>query len=66
MKTNQKLTPKYWVVHDLTTDDVIVGTLSKALDDASIKMDTLYGSDEWKDNPKYEIILISIEEVVND
>lgn len=31
MKPNQKLTPKYWVVHDKKTDDVFIGTVAKSM-----------------------------------
>lgn len=34
MNTKQKLTPKYWVVHDTATHDVFINTASKAHDDA--------------------------------
>ena len=29
MKPNQKLPPKYWVVHDKKSDDVFINTASK-------------------------------------
>jgi hypothetical protein len=29
MQTNQKLSPKYWVVHDKTTTDVFIKTAHK-------------------------------------
>lgn len=29
MKNSQNLTPKYWMVHDVTTDDVFIDTASK-------------------------------------
>ena len=29
MKADQKLNPKYWVVHDKTTDDVFIDTAHK-------------------------------------
>lgn len=29
MKDNQTLSPKYWVVHDKTSDDVFINTASK-------------------------------------
>lgn len=31
MNTKQKLTPKYWVVHDTTTDDVFIDTACKSI-----------------------------------
>jgi hypothetical protein len=31
MNTEQKLTPKYWVVHDTVTDDVFIDTARKGV-----------------------------------
>jgi len=37
MDKQQKLTPKYWIAHDNTTDDVIIGTAAKMLSDCQMK-----------------------------
>ena len=29
MKPDQKFSPKYWVVHDTTSDDILISTLDK-------------------------------------
>lgn len=34
MNQEQKLTPKYWIVHDATTDDVFLETAHKSRDKA--------------------------------
>lgn len=37
MKATQRLTPKYWVVHDSYTDDVFIQTASKSISGATNK-----------------------------
>lgn len=37
MNKQQKLTPKYWIAHDNTSDDVIIGTAAKTLSDCQMK-----------------------------
>lgn len=43
MKKDQEFTPKYWIVHDTTTDDVFLHTASKSMDRSIQKHDDLYG-----------------------
>jgi hypothetical protein len=34
MNNKQKLYPKYWVAHDVRTDDVFISTASKSLENS--------------------------------
>lgn len=36
MKQDQKFTPKYWIAHDKTTDDVLIKTAGKSLDECKL------------------------------
>lgn len=75
MKPNQKLSPKYWVVHDNKSDDVFINTaskykqyaLGKFIDDNSWDRWSTYLEDndllEMFDNDEdLEVILIEIKE----
>lgn len=42
MNTNQKYTPKYWVVHNPKTEDVYIDTLDKSLTGSCDKFLELY------------------------
>ncbi len=63
MKAKQKYTPKYWVGHDKSTDDVFVETANKAKSDTAMNMAQLLGSD-WQLDEDLEIILIEVKMVV--
>jgi hypothetical protein len=67
MKSNQKFSPKYWVVHDVSTDDVFIDTASKSLAEAEHKYITKYlrpdRSLDYYDNDNLKCILIKIKEV---
>lgn len=60
MNKVQKFTPKYWVGHDNTTDDVFIETASKSRSNAVKKMEHLIGFTEFRTNDKYETILIEV------
>jgi len=51
MKTTQKLTPKYWVVHDKTTDDVFIDTARKGLAEAIDAFMDKHSYDRWGIHP---------------
>lgn len=63
MKADQKYTPKYWVVHDKTTDDVFLETMNKTRSDAIETFADIYGVEEWTHNGNTEVILIEINMV---
>ena len=45
MKANQKYTPKYWVCHRPSEDDIIIETLSKSKKDSEEKMISMIGEE---------------------
>ena len=49
MNTQQEYTPKYWVGHIKTEDDVILDTASKSRHEACRKMEEIYGDDWFMD-----------------
>lgn len=69
MKIDQKFTPKYWVVHDPKTDDIIPETMSKSAKGAEAKYAMcLFGESPLKEvfdnhpsNEGYEISLVEIK-----
>lgn len=76
MKPNQKLSPKYWVVHDKKSDDVFINTASKNkrnavdifVDDNSWDRWQVYLKDEdllemFYNDKDLEVILIEVKEV---
>ena len=76
MKPNQKLPPKYWVVHDKKSDDVFINTASKNkrnavdifVDDNSWDRWQVYLKDEdllemFYNDKDLEVILIEVKEV---
>lgn len=76
MKPNQKLSPKYWVVHDNKSDDVFINTASKNkrnavdifVDDNSWDRWQVYLKDEdllemFYNDKDLEVILIEVKEV---
>lgn len=76
MKPDQKLSPKYWVVHDKKSDDVFINTASKNkrnavdifVDDNSWDRWQVYLKDEdllemFYNDKDLEVILIEVKEV---
>jgi len=70
MKQNQKLSPKYWVIHDKTSDDILFWTASKSYQGAveMWEMEQFEGLHHigWfheEGNEYLECILIEIKEV---
>ena len=77
MKTDQKYSPKYWVVHDKTTEDVLLHTARKSSEDSikalvdskykGVDIDIVTALDQiYDENSNLECILIEIKEVCND
>jgi hypothetical protein len=64
MKPNQEFTPKYWVLHNKETDDVLISTASKSFDgckqNARCNEPTAYEK-YYHDDERYEIVLISVD-----
>lgn len=60
MKADQKFTPKYWVGHNKTTDDIIPSTLAKSLSTTEMLMENEFGDEYWE-NENYETILVEIK-----
>lgn len=76
MKPNQKLSPKYWVVHDKKSDDVFINTASKNkrnavdifLDDDAWDRWAAYLEDDallemFHNDKDLEVILIEVKEM---
>lgn len=63
MKQDQKYTPKYQVVHDTTTEDVLLWTAEKSLqgavDEYNLNMEVSFEEEE-----NLEVVLVSLEMVV--
>ncbi len=62
MNSEQKYTPKYWVGHSLSTDDVFMVTASKHKDYSCKLMEKLFGED-WFVDENFDVILIEIKQV---
>ncbi len=60
MNSNQKLSPKYWVIHDKTTDDVFLHTARKSMQDSVEYFYSYCGGTIGGD---LDCILIEIKEV---
>jgi hypothetical protein len=72
MKDTQKLSPKYWVVHDTTTDDVFIDTAKKGKENSIDAFIYHYGfktfgilkdydaREAFDNQTRYECILIEI------
>jgi hypothetical protein len=66
MQKDQKFTPKYWVFHDLDTDDIFAITMSKSLEGskalAKIHKNSAY--EEWMEygegNYKFAVVEIRL------
>jgi len=59
MKCKQEYTPKYWVIHDPKSDDVMIETASKGAQDTEDKYQELTGS--HYDDDGMELLLVSLE-----
>lgn len=62
MKRDQKNTPKYWVIHDTETDDILSNTMSKSVAETCKLMQYWHNTD-WEDNQKYEMILVEVKPI---
>lgn len=60
MNTEQKLTPKYWVAHNTSTDDIYVRTMFKYRQDTLDMVVAMYGYDWEEEHPNIKIDLIEI------
>lgn len=60
MIINQKFTPKYWVVHDKTSDDVLFWTMHKSLQ-GSLDVYNLNYDIPVEDDENLECILVEIK-----
>lgn len=64
MNTNQKHTPKYWVAHDPTIDDVYVDTADKSYDGCYERISELMMGQEYLEGAMQENrIKISLVEI---
>ena len=65
MKQDQKLLPKYWIVHDTTTDDVFLKTANKNRD-KSIQRYELFEITEgyFEDNEDLKCSLFELKIVI--
>lgn len=59
MKLDQKYTPKYWVGHRKSDDDVFITTASKTKAHCYQDMEALFGEDCFIDDD-FDVILIEI------
>ena len=62
MNDYQKLSPKYWVGHNKSTDDVFIETSDKSYEWVVDKMELKFGEDFYE-NPNLEIVLVEIKQV---
>lgn len=63
MNNEQKLTPKYWVAHNTSTDDVYVRTMFKYRQDTLDMVVAMYGHDWEEKHPNIKIDLIELKVV---
>tara|TARA_R110000744_G_C19371770_1_gene563232 strand:- start:73942 stop:74142 length:201 start_codon:yes stop_codon:yes gene_type:complete len=63
MKSYQEFTPKYWIVNDKLSNDVIIETASKGRHGTVMLMDKFIGNSQWEGNENFEVILVEIKEV---
>jgi hypothetical protein len=64
MKEKQQITPKYWMFHDVTSDDVFIATASKSHEMCVNKAEKLYPHlhEEFNlDNSKYDFSLFEVK-----
>ena len=59
MKSNQKLTPKYWIGHDVRGSDLFLTSASKTKVTAVNEMSELFGED-WIFDEFYRVDLFEI------
>ena len=59
MKSNQKLTPKYWIGHDVRDSDVFLTSASKTKVTAANEMSEMFGED-WIFDEFYRVDLFEI------
>jgi hypothetical protein len=67
MQKDQNFTPKYWVLHDLDTDDIFAITLSKSLESSKTlaKIHQISAYKKWmegKGNYKFALVEIRLVE----
>jgi len=60
MKIDQKYTPKYWIGHRKSDDDVFVTTANKGRKDTVQAMEELFGED-WFMDEDLEVIIFEIK-----
>lgn len=60
MNKQQPLTPKYWIGHDESTDDVYLDTAAKSFTDCEKKMDEKFGSSRWREVETVKASLMEI------
>lgn len=53
------MTPKYWVVYNHQTKDVLSWTMHKSRDKSEHTMDVMFYGD-WREDSKFEVILVEI------
>ena len=63
MKQYQHFTPKYWVVHDKTSDDVFLWTASKSYQGAISSWEV---KNDFHENENLECILIEVRMMSGD
>ncbi len=62
MNKDQKYTPKYWVVNDKTSDDVLLWTANKSMEKAKSEYD-LNCSPCVDEDENLELVLIEVKVV---
>mgnify|MGYP006883101490 CR=1 FL=1 len=62
MKVGQKYTPKYWVLHDITSDDVLFWTMHKNKVSCILEYDE-NNEVSFEEDEDLDCILIEIREV---
>jgi hypothetical protein len=50
MNEQQSYTPKYWVGHDIKSDDIFISTLAKCANKSTQLMHELFGEDCFSNN----------------
>ena len=68
MKKQQIYTPKYWMFHNLLSEDVYIDTASKSLEESKNKASSLYKEEydhyENDDHTCFEFCLFEIKNIV--
>lgn len=60
MNKEQKFTPKYWVVHDKSLDDVVIFTAAKGRQESIDLFTQFYGEDTFYESSNLLCSLIEI------